>query len=76
MNKKIMYKYNFEAKWWFVHGSDALNLRKIAMRMLSQIASSSGCERNWSTFALIYTKVRNRLNYDKLEKLVFAQYNM
>lgn len=46
------------------------------MRILSQTASSSGCERNWSTFAMIHTKVRNRLHYDKLEKLVFAQYNM
>ena len=59
-----------------MYGTDAPNLRKIAMRILSQTASSSGCERNWSTFALIHTKVRNRLNYEKLEKLVFAQYNM
>ena len=59
-----------------MYGTDAPNLRKIAMRILSQTASSSGCERNWSTFALIHTKVRNRLNYNKLEKLVFAQYNM
>lgn len=59
-----------------MYGTDAPNLRKIAMRILSQTASSSGCERNWSTFALIHTKVRNRLNYQKLERLVFAQYNM
>ncbi|KAA8547074.1 hypothetical protein F0562_003503 [Nyssa sinensis] len=47
------------AEWWFLYGTDAPNLRKIAMRILSQTASSSGCERNWSTFALIHTKVRN-----------------
>ncbi|KAA8544634.1 hypothetical protein F0562_022646 [Nyssa sinensis] len=64
------------AEWWFLYGTDAPNLRKIAMRILSQTASSSGCERNWSTFALIHTKVRNRLNYQKLERLVFAQYNL
>ncbi|PSS08381.1 Ribonuclease H-like domain protein [Actinidia chinensis var. chinensis] len=46
------------------------------MRILSQASSSSGYERKWSTFAHIHTKVRNQLNYAKLEKLVFAQYNM
>ena len=64
------------AEWWFMHGTDAPNLRKIAIRILSQTTSASGCEQNWSTFALIHTKVRNRLNYQKLERLVFAQYNM
>ena len=38
--------------------------------------SSSGCERNWSTFALVHTKLRNRLSYDKLHKLVFVHYNL
>jgi hypothetical protein len=46
------------------------------MRILSQTASSSACERNWSTFALIHTKQRNRLAYDKLEMLVYCYYNM
>lgn len=64
------------AEWWYIHGTCAPNLRKIAMKLLSQTASASGCERNWSTFSLIHTKVRNRLSYPKLEKLVFAHYNM
>jgi len=38
--------------------------------------SSSGCERNWSTFALVHTKLKNRLNYEKLHKLVFVHYNL
>lgn len=46
------------------------------MRILSQTASSSACERNWSTFALIHTKQRNRLAYPKLQQLVFCYYNM
>ena len=33
-------------------------------------------ERNWSTFALIHTKQRNRLTHSTLDKLVFASYNM
>jgi len=38
--------------------------------------SSSGCERNWSTFALVHTKLRNRLDYEKLHKLVYVHYNL
>ncbi|CAN1764159.1 hypothetical protein LINPERHAP1_LOCUS9156 [Linum perenne] len=36
-------------------------LQKIAIRLLSKTASSSGCERNWSVFERIHTKRRNRL---------------
>ncbi|KAK3193782.1 hypothetical protein Dsin_025092 [Dipteronia sinensis] len=36
--------------WWTNYGSDTPNLQTIAKRILSLTASSSGCERNWSTF--------------------------
>ncbi|CAN1821578.1 hypothetical protein LINPERHAP1_LOCUS29571 [Linum perenne] len=36
-------------------------LHNIAIRLLSQTSSSSGCERNWSVFERIHTKRRNRL---------------
>ena len=57
-------------------GIQTPTLRKLAMRILSQTASSSACERNWSTFALVHTKQRNRLAYKRLEELVFCSYNM
>jgi hypothetical protein len=43
---------------------------------VSQCVSSSGCERNYSTFALLHTKVRNRLTQKKLNKLVYVNYNL
>jgi hypothetical protein len=46
------------------------------MRLASQCASTTGCERNWSTFAFIHTKVHNRLTYEKLHKLVYVNYNL
>ena len=46
------------------------------MKLLSQCASSSGCERNWNTFAFIHTKLRNRLGHKKLHQLVFVNYNL
>ncbi|KAK3195820.1 hypothetical protein Dsin_027130 [Dipteronia sinensis] len=54
----------------------APSLRAIAVRILSQTSSSSAYEKNWSTFALIHTKQRNRLAYSKLEQLVYCYYNI
>ncbi|KAK2649413.1 hypothetical protein Ddye_016902 [Dipteronia dyeriana] len=64
------------ADWWVMYGDCAPLLRAIAVRILSQTTSSSACERNWSTFALIHTKQRNRLAYSKLKQLVYCYYNM
>uniref|UniRef100_A0A804UAZ9 HAT C-terminal dimerisation domain-containing protein n=1 Tax=Zea mays TaxID=4577 RepID=A0A804UAZ9_MAIZE len=47
----------------------------LARRIVSQWLSSSGCERNWSTFALVHAKLRNRLGYEKLHKLIYVHYN-
>ncbi|KAK3229375.1 hypothetical protein Dsin_001256 [Dipteronia sinensis] len=58
-----------------MYGNYAPSLRAITVCILSQ-TSYSVCERNWSTFALIHTKQRNRLVYSKLEQLVYCYYNM
>ena len=63
-------------EWWVMYGDSAPTVRKLAMKILSQTASSSACERNWSTFALIHTKQRNKLAYSRIEKLVYCYYNM
>ena len=59
-----------------MYGNHAPTLRNLVIKVLSQTASSSACERNWSTFALIHTKQRNRLAYPRLQQLVFCYYNM
>ena len=51
-------------------------IKKVGHKVLSQTALFSACERNWSTFALIHTKQRNRLAYPRLQQLVFCYYNM
>ncbi|XP_070671677.1 uncharacterized protein [Malus domestica] len=63
-------------EWWIMYGTDAPTVRKLAIKVLSQTASSSACERNWSTFALIHTKQRNKLAHSSLEKLVYYYCNM
>lgn len=38
------------AEWWMMYGKHVPTLQAIAIRVLSLTCSSSGCERNWSTF--------------------------
>ncbi|KAJ0818189.1 putative HAT dimerization domain, ribonuclease H-like superfamily [Helianthus annuus] len=67
---------NFDpANWWGAYGASTPELTKIAIRILSLTTSSSGCERNWSTFEGVHTKKRNRLETNKLNNLVFVQFN-
>ncbi|XP_028060037.1 uncharacterized protein LOC114263653 [Camellia sinensis] len=70
------WKQSNPAEWWIIHGSCVPELQKIAVKVLSQTTTSSQCERNWSTFSLIHTKTRNRLKYNKIQRLVFITYNM
>lgn len=62
--------------WWENYGAGTPNLQKIAIRVLSQPCSASGCERNWSVFESIHTKKRNRLSQKRLNDLVFVRYNL
>ncbi|XP_054797752.1 uncharacterized protein LOC129302885 [Prosopis cineraria] len=63
-------------EWWSFVGGDAPQLQQVAIRVLSQTSSSSGCERNWSLFERIHTKRRNRLDHQCLNDLVFTNYNL
>ncbi|XP_020265549.1 uncharacterized protein LOC109841094 [Asparagus officinalis] len=63
------------ADWWDSYGAAAPILQKLTIRILSLTCSSSGCERNWSTFEQIHTKKRNRLDHNRLQDLVFCKYN-
>ena len=53
-----------------MHGDDAPEIKHLATRLLSQIASSSAAERNWSTYSFIHSIKRNRLTSRRAEKLV------
>ncbi|KAI3443934.1 hypothetical protein Pfo_000599 [Paulownia fortunei] len=63
-------------EWWRVFGCSAPNIQNLAIKILSQTSSSSGCERNWSVFERIHTKKRNRLEHQRLNDLVFVHYNL
>ena len=58
--------------WWRMYGGQVPELRKLATRLLSQVASSSAAERNWSTYSFIHSVKRNRLTSKRAEKLVYV----
>jgi hypothetical protein len=55
--------FHIATQWWGMFDGDTPTLQKLALRLVSQYCSSSGCERNWRTFTLIHTNVCNRLSY-------------
>jgi hypothetical protein len=39
--------------WWRFYAGRAIELQRFARRIVGLCASSSGCERNWSTFDFV-----------------------
>ena len=62
--------------WWTNHGQSIPSLMSLATKLLSQPASSSCCERNWSTYSLIHNVMRNALTPEHAEDLVFVHSNL
>eukprot|EP00965_Chrysotila_dentata_P261327 6214217-Pleurochrysis_carterae.AAC.1 len=48
------------ATWWSMYGKQLPNVCGIAQIVLSQPASASAAERNWSIYGTIKSKLRNR----------------
>ncbi|XVF14454.1 hypothetical protein REPUB_Repub09cG0061700 [Reevesia pubescens] len=63
-------------EWWMIYGMCVFELQNLTIKVLSQTTSASNCKRNWSKFSYIHTKARNKLKYERLQKLVFNYYNM
>ncbi|KAK7411803.1 hypothetical protein VNO78_03244 [Psophocarpus tetragonolobus] len=63
-------------EWWEMFGDRTPELKRFAIRVLSLTCSSSGCERNWSSFEMVHTKRRNRLHQKTMNDLVYVMYNL
>ena len=63
-------------KWWTCHGANGAYLQSLATRILSQVASSSSAERNWSIYGFIHSVKRNRLGSQNVEDLVYVHSNL
>lgn len=63
-------------QWWETYGVGAPELQRVAKRILSQVSSSSACERCWSVYDFIHSARRNRLAPERAEKLVRIYMNL
>ncbi|KAL7162516.1 hypothetical protein ACSBR2_042915 [Camellia fascicularis] len=68
--------YEEPISWWANHGASTPLLQGLAFKLLSQPASSSYCERNWSTYGPIHSIKRNKLASSRAEDLVFVHCNI
>ncbi|CAL5208595.1 unnamed protein product [Lathyrus oleraceus] len=58
-----------------MYGNHCPHLQEITIKVLSLTCDSVGCELNWSTFEQIHSKKRSELELQKLQDLVFVNYN-
>ncbi|XP_059076140.1 uncharacterized protein LOC131875543 [Cryptomeria japonica] len=70
-------RYGMDAdEWWYVYGQGSVYLQPLAIKLLSQVASSSSAERNWSTYSFIHSVKRNHLGAKRAEDLVYVHSNL
>ncbi|ETP51203.1 hypothetical protein F442_03631 [Phytophthora nicotianae P10297] len=63
--------------WWAIETSRTYHLvQEFAKLSLYVPTSSASCERSWSIFAFIHTKLRIRLTSDRVNKRVFVYTNL
>ncbi|KAD3640414.1 hypothetical protein E3N88_29637 [Mikania micrantha] len=62
--------------WWVNFGAQTRFLQALAFRLLGQPSSSSCVERNWSTYAFIYSLRRNKLTTSNAQDLVYIHNNL
>ncbi|KAI5084420.1 hypothetical protein GOP47_0000589 [Adiantum capillus-veneris] len=62
--------------WWESFGYQLPALKRLALRVLDQDCLSGACERNWSAYSLIHTKIRNKLSTKQLERLIYCRSNL
>ena len=73
---KLIGKSKTILQWWLADGTDWPLLQNLALRVFSLAASSAASERNFSTFGFVHSKFRNRLDQEKIRKLVYIKTNM
>ncbi|XP_048434286.1 uncharacterized protein LOC125468202 isoform X3 [Pyrus x bretschneideri] len=63
------------AEWWSTYGGGCPNLARLAIRILSQTCSLVPCQENQIPFEQLH-KTRNSVEQQRLNDLVFLQYNL
>ncbi|KAL6846826.1 hypothetical protein ACP4OV_024274 [Aristida adscensionis] len=62
--------------WWENFGNGTRELQSLAVRVLSQCCSATGCERNWDIFEYLHSKNLSRLECSRISAVIFVRYNL
>ncbi|XP_012852150.1 PREDICTED: uncharacterized protein LOC105971802 [Erythranthe guttata] len=62
--------------WWEQFGDGAPMLQRVAIRILSQVCSTSTFQRQWSNFQQIHSEKRNKIDKETLNDLLYINYNL
>eukprot|EP00253_Pinus_taeda_P027241 PITA_27241 len=62
--------------WWENHEATSPSLQQLAMSLLSQVTSSSCCERNWSTYENLYSVKKSRFEQSRAKTMVYVHTNL
>jgi hAT family C-terminal dimerisation region len=62
--------------WWEQYGDSAPGLQQAAVRILSQVCSTSSFDRNWAAIQQIHSEKRNRLDKEILTDLLYVHSNL
>ncbi|KAJ8953298.1 hypothetical protein NQ314_007377 [Rhamnusium bicolor] len=63
------------ATWW-KNWFPQCPLHDVAVKLLSMPAFAASCERNWSAWGIVHSKIRNRLKTTRSGKLMYIKYNL
>ncbi|GJN30743.1 hypothetical protein PR202_gb19077 [Eleusine coracana subsp. coracana] len=76
LKRFLLLKDSLVRMWWGTYGARTPELKELAFKLLGQPASSSCCERNWSTYGFIHSLRRNKLTPERAENLVYVHNNL
>lgn len=61
---------------WWKNWLPNCALKDVAVKLLRMPPSAASCERNWSAWGIVHSKLRNRLKTTRSGKLVYIKYNL
>ncbi|KAL0039371.1 hypothetical protein WJX79_005329 [Trebouxia sp. C0005] len=63
-------------QFWAEYGHETPALAAVAKRVTSMVSSARACDRNWSAYDFIHSKMRNKLTAQRANDLVFVSSNL
>jgi hypothetical protein len=64
------------AEWWLEYGDEVPELQLVAVRVCGAVSGAGAAERGHKEMAFLLTKSRNRMQWPKVEKMLYVRVNV